>query len=60
MCCPCCTGELQTSIPAIGDQEPIMTCRACGVHLTSDVFGLFMDETIGRELVQELHQLLKA
>ena len=60
MCCPRCTGELLTSIPAIGDQEPVMTCRSCGIHLTSDVFGLFMDGMVDREVVTELNRLLQA
>ena len=61
MCCPMCeTGELRTSIPAIGDQEPIMTCGRCGAHFDSACLGLYMDQAIDREVVVELNRLLKA
>lgn len=56
MCCPICTGVLQVSVPAIGDQEPVMSCQGCKAVLTSDFLGLYMDQALDRELVRELKQ----
>jgi hypothetical protein len=51
MSCPCCkTGVLVASIPALHDQEPVMGCTACGVHLDAAVLELYID----RELIKEL------
>ena len=61
MCCPRCESrQLHVALPAIGDQEPIMACDGCGVFLTSDVLGLYVDQLLDRELVTELKELLKA
>jgi len=55
MCCPICeTGTLFVSIPALHDQEPVMTCAHCGQVLDARVTELYaLPEP---ETVKELKQ----